>query len=514
MPKNDVSYEERLENVKLNNEIRDMNLTVRRETSSANLTSFDDLDALMHVKQKSDLTESELADYNLYLKLRADARKKAEGPILYLREEKKLKTEQERNELSKKLDTAKKELNARIDELKNEIPTILDVTSNLENVFYEDIVGMTYEEYVEKVIDEIIEEKYGKEPENEEEKAEYEKRILSENANGFGDNSPESLEELRNLYYNKIITEKQESLNISVLGVNLKDKIKQDIPIVLENSREKQLNAFEKNFLTENAVIEYSTEKEEEKIYNDIELANKNSIRYVNGLKIAKSVCVDNFYVFNALGVIKNVQNQYKSMSGVGRFFSYLNPFKNPYRDARNNIKDMIAKLSERAEIDKKSIQDFVDGKVTVEPKVAENKPSYEELANKETEIENDIVMNGEPDYLDAPKKEETVEELNVNLEEKEISQFEKEEKDVSLEENGNQLEENANNNGEFQVENDDESIYSDSSVDPEEQEKYDREMKAFAEKLLKDFKDKNVYSSNNETEVFNDDSIDEERIY
>lgn len=513
MPKNDVPYEERLKIVKLNNESRDMKVSAWRNFAPGGLTSFADLDGLMHISKKSDLTEKELADYNLYLKLREDARKKAQGPISFLKEEKKLNVEKANSEVQKNLEQGKKDLNNRIDELKNTIPTILNVTSNLENIFYEEIVGMSYEEYVEKVIDDIILEKYGKEPENIEEKAEYENRILSEYANDFSDNPPKNLDELRNLYYNKIISEKQESLNVSVLGVNVKDKVKKDIPIVLENSRQKQLDAFEKNFLLENKVSEYSTQKEEEKIYNDIELANKDSIRYVNGLKVAKKICIDNFYVTSALGVIKNVQNEYKSMSGVGRFFSYLNPFKNPYRDARNKINEMISELSERAEIDKKSVQDYLDGKTENQPKVAENTPTFEELAYKENEIENDIVMNGEPDYLDAPKKEEVVEEVKENIEEKEILQAEKENEEVSAENSENQIENNANNE-QIQIEDDDESVYSSSSIDPEEKKKYDEEMQAFAEKLFKDSKDKNLNSNNNETEFFNEDDLDEERIY
>ncbi len=111
---------------------------------------------------------------------------------------------------------------------------------------------------------------------------------------------------------------------------------------------------------------------------------------YVKGLDVAEKMGVDNDFVDKAITVIKNKQDEYKAMSGAGRFFSYINPFPNKYRTARNNVANMINELSSNTDITKEDLSNYVYGKSTEKPQI--DVPAYEEVAEQNLTAKNDLL--------------------------------------------------------------------------------------------------------------------------
>lgn len=85
--------------------------------------------------------------------------------------------------------------------------------------------------------------------------------------------------------------------------------------------------------------------------------------KFVEGACVAKKCQLDYDFVKRAGDIIKDKKAEYANTNVLGRFFSYLNPFKNKYRDMRNKLTAMTDKVVEASGIDKKDFENYISGK-------------------------------------------------------------------------------------------------------------------------------------------------------
>lgn len=107
-----------------------------------------------------------------------------------------------------------------------------------------------------------------------------------------------------------------------------------------------------------------SSKQYKQDLYDDFFSKNVKDDQFVRGADLSRYMEPDNDVVTRAGNMIKAKQREYGKMSAVGRFFSYLNPFKNEYRDMRNEIAGMKKKLIEKTGLDEKRIDDYAHGKI------------------------------------------------------------------------------------------------------------------------------------------------------
>ncbi len=370
--------------IKNNNEGIKVRLDMQKNFDTEGIFTLDELKEQMHVIYPSQMDEKETEYYNRYLELRtnsmAQAKLSADDYTQRREEELNRVTEAKRQELENTLQATEQGLNEAVED------------GTLGQVFNPNIAGMTYEEYIGEKIDQIFHSRYGNL-----ENINGQKEVLGE---------AEDYSELRNMYIRDVM---ENGIDTTIEGINLKGYIKLDMYGFMADIRIRNTER------TENEIKEYEDNYNKEtkagvkEIYDNIEANNRISQKYEVGLRIAYDSRFSQTFVDKACEVIKNAQTYYKGMSGVGRFFSYLNPFPNKYREARTNVKNMIDTLSREANVDKKTIQGYVyDGK-TATPKMNPNLPKYEEVVEKYVALENNKLRNGEPLY------EEVIEEQRVN---------------------------------------------------------------------------------------------------
>ncbi len=85
--------------------------------------------------------------------------------------------------------------------------------------------------------------------------------------------------------------------------------------------------------------------------------------KFVKGARAYRQFAIDQAVIDRAKELVCEKKDAYNGMSRVGRFFSYLNPFPNKYRDARNEIDAMMDKFAKETNCTKADIENFVDGK-------------------------------------------------------------------------------------------------------------------------------------------------------
>lgn len=114
----------------------------------------------------------------------------------------------------------------------------------------------------------------------------------------------------------------------------------------------------------------------------------------------------------NACSMVRQKQIDYEQTSAFGRFFSYLNPFPNKYRDMRNEIKEARDFLVEKG-VDKKSFDSYLYGKgklsdVSFKPAKA-NEQLIEELRGMEGKAKADVIcgINSDENLVKYVKTQE-----------------------------------------------------------------------------------------------------------
>lgn len=85
--------------------------------------------------------------------------------------------------------------------------------------------------------------------------------------------------------------------------------------------------------------------------------------KFTKGAELARFLEADNDVLACAAGLLREKQAAYKRMSAVGRFFSYLNPFYDEYREERKAISKLKQKVVAATKCDKKKLDDYVNGK-------------------------------------------------------------------------------------------------------------------------------------------------------
>ncbi|MCQ2413549.1 MAG: hypothetical protein MJ082_01970 [Clostridia bacterium] len=190
-----------------------------------------------------------------------------------------------------------------------------------------------------------------------------------------------------------------------------------------------------------NIGFEKETKEGIDQIKEQIREKRLNDPEYVKGLEQAEKLGIDKYYVSMAARTIKAAQNNYKAMSGAGRFFSYLNPFQNKYRTARNEIKANIKELAETTSVNKKELSNYIYGKTEQMPTCNDKKfsdISEEYLSVKNNEIDKEI------QYVQSGKelsKAEFEKKLENDLESKNKEAVSVNEKDANSLEKGKEME-------------------------------------------------------------------------
>lgn len=99
-------------------------------------------------------------------------------------------------------------------------------------------------------------------------------------------------------------------------------------------------------------------------------------------------------------GMVKSAAEEYAKTSAFGRFFSYLNPFPNKYRDMRNEIREAKNFLAEKG-VNAKDLDAFCEGKKEIGEVGYEERRSAKDLigklAERQAQAKADVLDGAEP---------------------------------------------------------------------------------------------------------------------
>ncbi len=398
-----------------NIDYRNGKLEDRKNVDVSTVSSLDELKEEMNVQYLSEFGDESQEAYKNYLNLIEESRKEAQDEV------DKYKTERTEN-LNKQESEKEKEL-------ENTLSTNAKLFENCMNKgdmkeFFDRIPGLDYKTYLSEKLDEKIHQIFGNVKEDDRipgvVRSYAYNPLGSDTVSNVKKNFPEML--------------MAEGLDKNMLGkgtITVRELLEQEKETILKRAEELQKQGANKDIEDLRAKFNEETQKNVDKIYATYENGKTANANYAKGLSVAEKMGVDNNFIDKAVTVIKNAQDSYKTMSGVGRFFSYINPFPNKYREARNHISNMINELSSNTDINKKDITNYVYGKSTEKPQL--EVPSFEEVSAKDLSVKNEI-LNKEIQSLSTGKEKVSSE---VDFERQVANDIGSKQKNDTIKENG-----------------------------------------------------------------------------